>query len=426
MSTANNATANDNILTTTLAEKLAPGLLRNTIDERIVRIRPMSTPVDQISRCAGARATRSMVVEYYSVDTKATSALTTKSLSPTVPTDPEQPLVITLHTDADKIFDVSETLIMPGVFVGKGTARTPLQLYVTGKPAAAAGGGVECMATNLPDDRTGVTISTMAKGSQVVRMGRAAAELDVQTAQFTACPRKESNNCQIFKMQVEQSTMQRIIDKEVGWTFSDQEEAAIIDMRLGMEKNFLFGSRARFAEPEKQQEVFLTGGIWNQTQHTFTVPRSGVTAEVLVDLCRDAFTGNNGSRRKILLAGTGLVEQLSKLDYTKHVAAGETVVKWGIELKEIRSNFGSLYLLHSEIFDQCGHSLDGFVLDPDYIAKYCHTPFSVEKLDLRSSGQRNTDAVVITEASCLVLRYPQTHMRVIGSATVSAQAGEDL
>ncbi len=220
--------------------------------------------------------------------------------------------------------------------------------------------------------------------------------------------------------------MHRIIDKEVGWTFSDQEEAAIIDMRLGMEKNFLFGSRARFAEPEKQQEVFLTGGIWNQTQHTFTVPRSGVTAEVLVDLCRDAFTGNNGSRRKILLAGTGLVEQLSKLDYTKHVAAGETVVKWGIELKEIRSNFGSLYLLHSEIFDQCGHSLDGFVLNHDYIAKYCHTPFSVEKRDLRSSGQRNTDAVVITEASCLVLRYPQTHMRVIGSATVSAQAGEDL
>ena len=139
-----------------------------------------------------------------------------------------------------------------------GTERTPVQLYVTGKPTAAAGGGVECIITNLPADRAGVAVTTIAKGSQVVRMGRAAAELDVQTAQFTACPRKDSNNCQIFKMQVEQSTMQRIIDKEVGWTFSDQEEAAIIDMRLGMEKNFLFGSRARFAEPDKQQEVFLT------------------------------------------------------------------------------------------------------------------------------------------------------------------------
>lgn len=425
MSTANNATANDNILTTSLARQLAPGLLRNSIDERIVRIRPMSTPVDQISRCAGARATRSMVVEYYSVDTKATDARTTKSVVVQV-SNTDDPVAITLHTDADKIFDISETLILPGAFIVAGTDRTPVQLYVTGKPAAAAGGGVECIITNLPPDRSGVAVTTIAAGSQVVRMGRAAAELDVQTAQFTACPRKDSNNCQIFKMQVEQSTMQRIIDKEVGWTFSDQEEAAIIDMRLGMEKNFLFGSRARIAEPEKQQEVFLTGGIWNQTSHTFTVPRSGMSHDVLVDLCREAFTGNNGSRRKILIAGTHLVEQLSKLDYTKHVAAGETVVKWGIELKEIRSNFGSLYLLHSEIFDQCGHSYDGFVLDPDYIAKYCHTPFSVEKLDLRTSGQRNTDAVVITEASCLVLRYPRTHMRVIGTAAAGSSAGEDL
>ncbi|MDE6137446.1 MAG: hypothetical protein K2F97_08225, partial [Muribaculaceae bacterium] len=115
-----------------------------------------------------------------------------------------------------------------------------------------------------------------------------------------------------------------------------------------------------------------------------------------------------------LLAGTSLVEALSKLEYNKTVSAGETVVKWGIELKEIRSNFGSLYIVHSEIFDQCGHSSDGFVLDPDYVQKYCLTPFTVEKLDLRSSGQRNTDAVVITEASCLVLRYPQAHMRVVG------------
>ena len=85
MSTANNATANDNILTTSMAAQLAPGLLRNSIDERIVRIRPMSTPVDQISRCAGARATRSMVVEYYSVDTKATDARTTKAVVVQVP-----------------------------------------------------------------------------------------------------------------------------------------------------------------------------------------------------------------------------------------------------------------------------------------------------------------------------------------------------
>ncbi len=42
-----------------------------------------------------------------------------------------------------------------------------------------------------------------------------------------------------------------------------------------------------------------------------------------------------------------------------------------------------------------------------------HVPFQAENLDLRKSGQRNTDAVVLTEASCLVLRYPNAHMKVI-------------
>lgn len=39
-------------LTTDLADQASPGLLRNEIDDRIVKIRPMSTPLDQISRYA--------------------------------------------------------------------------------------------------------------------------------------------------------------------------------------------------------------------------------------------------------------------------------------------------------------------------------------------------------------------------------------
>ena len=60
----------DDPLTTGLAESASPGLLRNEIDERIIKIRPMSTPLDQISRYGGSRHCGSMKVEYYSVDTK--------------------------------------------------------------------------------------------------------------------------------------------------------------------------------------------------------------------------------------------------------------------------------------------------------------------------------------------------------------------
>ncbi len=72
-------------------------------------------------------------------------------------------------------------------------------------------------------------------------------------------------------------------------------------------------------------------------------------------------------------------------------------------------------MIHAEVFDQCGHEYDGLVIDPEYLVKYVHVPFKVERLDLRKSGQRNTEAVVATEASCLALRHPKSHVRVTRS-----------
>lgn len=401
-------------LTTSNIEEAAPGLLRNSIDERIVKIRPMSTPIDQLSRCGMSRQSGSMEVKFYSVDTKQTETKMKAAHEGGVGSNrSENVFSHTIYTEADNIFDVSETVLVPSVNGGDGQ---PLVLYVLGRQNS---GGVEVAPVNglvqSAMGETRISMPALPLNTRLVRMGRAATELDVQSPQFQALPRKSRNNCQIFKMQVEQSTLARIAEKEAGWNFSDQEEAAIIDMRLGMEKNFIFGTRAKLFDPEKNEYVFLTGGIWNQTEREYALPVSGLTENDLVSLCRAAFTGNNGSKRKILLAGSGLMEALSKLEYSKIVRSGETRVKWGIEFKEFVSNFGTLYVLHSEIFDQCGHEDDGFILDPNYMTKYVHLPFKAEKLDLRKSGQRNTDAVVLTEASCLVLRYPGAHMRVKGT-----------
>lgn len=398
--------------TTETIAAASPELLRNSIDQRIVKVRPMSTPVDQLTRCATSRPASSMTVEYYSVDTKLTEAKLIEAHENTVGVDRGEGMhSYVLKTDADNIFEVSETVLVPGTEGVDG----PLVLYVLSRPQE---GGVEVVPVNGPVSSNMMgsykSLPALAAGTKLVRMGRAATELDVQTAQFSAMPRKAANNCQIFKMQVEQSTLAKIAEKEVGWTFSDQEEAAIIDMRLGMEKNFLFGQRAKFYDPQKNENVYLTGGIWNQTKRSVELLLDSINESDLVELCSNAFTGNNGSKRKILIAGTKLMEALSKVQYSKVVSAGETRVKWGIEFKELVSNFGTLYVLHSEVFDQCGHACDGFVLDPNYLTKYVHVPFQAEKLDLRATGQRNTDAVVLTEASCLVLRYPNAHIRVIG------------
>ncbi len=407
-------------LTVELAKTESPDLLRNEIDRRIVKIRPMATPIDQLSRWAGAKHAGSMIVDYYSVDTRPTTALTVSAF--TGCTDDEGSdrfQKARLSTDNNDLFEASETILVKGVAGyqpdGKTQSSQDLVLYVVEKEAST--GMLNVVTVN------GQTIGeyencipTIPSGTTLVRMGRAATELDVQTPQFEALPKKSRNYCQIFKMQIEQSTLQKIANKEVGWTFSDQEEAAIYDMRLGMEKNFLFGVKARVEDTKKRETVMLTGGIWDQAGSEFTYEKGALNQNAVISMMRKAFTGNAGNKRKILIGGSGLIEQLNQLESTKVVMAGENIVKWGIDFSEMRSKFGKLYVLLSEVFDECGMEDNGMIIDPEYLQKYSHIPFTTESLNLKQAGVRNTDAIVLTEASCMTLRYPKAHMRIVCTA----------
>ena len=353
----------------------------------------------------------------YNVDTKPTqTTLTTGYTEGTgVVSGSTAGPKVTLSLASNEIFDASDTVLVVGVpgYESDGTTVSlhELVLYVT------ASDGTEGV-TVLPVNGKTVNgvpgcLPSLAAGTTLIRMGRAATELDVMSPQFEALPQKAQNYCQIFKMQVEQSTLQKLSGKEVPWTMSDQEEAAIYDMRLGMEKSFLFGVKRRLWDPDKKENVMFTGGIWWQAGKTFTYDGPDIDEERVVELMRQAFTGNKGSKRKVLLGGSRLMSALSLLEYTRVVSAGESVSKWGIDFTELRSKFGTLYLLLSEVFDEVGMADSGIVVDPEYLQKYTHVPFTSEALDLKSSGLRNTDALVLTEASCLVLRYPAAHMRIV-------------
>ena len=405
----------DGPLTTDLTHEGSPDLLLNEIDQQIVKIRPMSTPIDQISRYAGSKHSGSMVVDYYSVDTKPTMAKLTSDVAEVNTASSGSIPTAVIHTDNDEIFDATDTILAKETsgYESDGVTESEydLVLYVLGRDQ----NGVTVAAVNGPTiDGLPNCIPSIVEGTELVRMGRAASELDVQSPQFEALPKKNRNLCQIFKMQVEQSTLQRLANKEVGWTMSDQEEAAVYDMRMGMEKSFLFGAARKVWDNSKKEYIYFTGGIWKQAGKDFYIETTnGVSPDGIVDLMREAFTGNAGSKRKILIGGSGLISNISKLDYTRVLTAGQHVSKWGIDFTELRSKFGCLYLLLSEVFDEVGMEDCGIVIDPEYLQKYTHIPFSTEQLNLKKSGVRNVDALVMTEASCLVLRYPKAHMRVM-------------
>ena len=388
-------------VTTTISQQVSADLLTNEIDNRIVKIRPMATPVDQISRMSKARHSKSMITEYYSVDTTPFESEVARDKTTTRGSDE-----LKLDVKDLRCFSETDTVLIPAAECG---GKKGIMFYVD-----SVTDSLNLLPIGLDDVAEPLYVYA---GSKVIRMGRAAAEMDVQTTHAQAMPVKQKNYCQIFKAQVEQSMLQRQSAKEVGWTLTDQQEVALIDMRMGMEKNFLFGTMHRFEKGPSEGAVFMTQGIWNQTDNEFHYLRGSLTAADLVKLSRQAFTGNAGSSRKILIGGSGFIEALSALDTVKVIGATETVTRWGIDFTEIHTKFGRLYVVLSEIFDACGHEDDAMIIDPEYLQKYTHIPFKAMPIDLLKSGQRNSEAVVLTEASCLVLRYPGAHLRVIADDT---------
>lgn len=403
-----------------------PNYYLSDVDKRIVKIRPMATPIDQISRYAKSSSTNSFEVKYYSVGTREIKCSTIADI-----TAMTSGASVGLPVDDLNMFTLDDTIRVVGV---KGITKpdgTPytaddsnipdLVLCVCGKDAT----------TNLPtvyavngkvdtSSKQPILVPAIPTGTTLVRMGKACGELDVQTGRFNNIPMPETQYCQNFMIQVEQSTFDKIAAKEVNWNFSDIEEDGVYDMRLAMENTYLFGVKQVIKHIAKDgMNTWFTGGIWWMAGKDIEVGEwnsekncAEITDENLVDITKDLFVGTGiGNKRKILFCGSDMLSAFSKIKSDKF-RLKDTVEVWNLKFKSWDTDFGEVLTVHHELFDVNGMSDCGFALDPEYLSKKTHVSWGRNILDLQKAGIRRTDAVVIQEVSCLYLRYAKAHARM--------------
>ena len=396
------------------------------VDQRIVKIRPMATPVDQISRYAKASSCNSFEVKYYSVGTREIKCNTNDAvIAQTTGSS------VTLPVDDSNMFTLDDTIRVVGVkAVTKpdGTAYTEdddlvpdLVLCVCGRsestnqPVVYAVNGKMDSSSKQP-----IHVPAIPEGTTLVRMGKACGELDVQTGRFNNIPMPETQYCQNFMIQVEQSTFDKIAAKEANWNFSDIEEDGVYDMRLAMENSYLFGVKNVIKHIAKDGMLtWFTGGIWWMAGKDIEVGEwdaekqcAVITDDNLVDITKDLFVGTGiGNKRKILLCGSDMLSAFSKIKSDKF-RLKDTVEVWNLKFKSWDTDFGEVLTIHHELFDVNGMSDCGFALDPEYLSKKTHISWARNVLDLQKAGIRRTDAVVIQEVSCLYLRYAKAHARM--------------
>lgn len=405
------------------------------VDKRIVKIRPMATPIDQISRYAKSSSCKSFEVKYYSVGTRPISCKTSQAV-----TKQTTGASITLPVDDANMFTLDDTIRVvgvKGVYDDKGVAYPTDSDNVPDLVLCVCGKSTD---TNMPtvyavngnkDTSTGYStlVPAIPQGTTLVRMGKACGELDVQTGRFNNIPMPETQYCQNFMIQVEQSTFDKIAAKEVNWSFSDIEEDGIYDMRLSQENTFLFGVKNVIKHVAKDgMNTWFTGGIWYMAGKDIEVGEwdsahgcAVITDDNLVDITKQLFVGTGiGNKRKILFCGSDMLSAFSKIKSDKF-RLKDTVEVWNLKFKSWDTDFGEVLTIHHELFDANGMSDYGFAMDPEYLSKRTHISWARNVLDLKKAGIRATDAVVIQEVACLYLRYAKAHARMrLAQAPVEA------
>lgn len=412
--TSGDGTNPDGTLTLKDGSEASPELFMADVDSRITKIRPMSTPIDQISRKAGrATKTDSMEVQYYAVGTRPIKGTVKTEVAASTTNDRFSVSLID-----NSMLDMDDTLRFVGINGYKVDGITEDV-------------GVDFVALVIDVDSNGHKILQPINGgaefkgnplipanTEIVRMGKASAELNVMTAVFSNVPTKETQYCQTFIMQVEQSTLAKIGKKEVDWSFSDLEEDGIYDMRLGMEGSFMFGVKRKFTHAKTKDLVYTTGGIYYMAGKLLNIgtwdsdkEQTQIMDTQLIDLAKDLFTGTGvGNKRKIAIMGSEMMAAFSKIKSdTDKMVIRESVEVWDLKFKSFDTDFGEILAIHSEMMDMQGKSDEAFVLDPEFLTKRYHEGWSRQTYDLKSLGIRKTDAVVLSETSCLYLRYKQAH-----------------
>lgn len=395
-------------------EENSPDLIVNDVDRVICKIRPQSNPLVMIASRARSVKSKTQRYEYYSIDTLPDKTTLKVGIDGVGDKD-----IIEVQTENDDIFSAKETIIFTGVkgYAEDGvteTPHTPLAAYIEEKTSA---GKLFARVINGKKHSTkpGVTVyPEVPQGAKILRSGRAHNEVDIQTSPYAQYPQKDYQLIQKFRCQVEQTTAEKIANKEVDFTLNDQEEEAVFDMTRGMSKSLLVGPR-RIIRDNSNSEVYFCGGIWGQAGRDFiygTTSSDKWSKEDFIELSKISFVGSNGSKRKTMLAGSDVIGNLSLLDLGNDVQV-TTSTRFDLTFTTLKTKFGVIDVIYDENMDANGKSRNALIIDEDLVTRIDYEGVqSTQNLELKKNGIRDTDARVINRAYALYLNNPNCHIRV--------------
>lgn len=332
--------------------------------------------------------------------------LTTLSVKHTEPSEGDPVTsIVTLHTAGPHIYNPGDYILVQWTYGyepdGITLSEDWLVLYVD--DVSNDGYDLEVLAVNGKKINDVFTVPSISRGTVLIRMGNSYQrnfipdkQYLIDNPQYFFDPSVESYNiCQYFnKTLIEDSSKINGIINENTET-NEQENRLIQKFIIDRNMSLLFGEYHLYDEQIEGDLPNLCNGIWYQAGKEYAYGDDGFTEETLIDLLREAFTGDViHSDFKILLCGSELAGYLMQ-------RLGNSYI--------YKSTLGTIYVICNEIFDYAGKESCGIVIDPMYFKKYITTPFS-GKIYTNESDDK---VLLLEEECCMVLENRKAHMRII-------------
>ena len=383
------------------------------VERKVSLYKPYQTPLLTLMSQSKPLSVESWRKEYYAVD--ARSLNTTISAATAISNS-----VVTLTVADSTMFTKFNTVYFPEI----ETATT--------KVGAGTGNSVMGIITSVGDSST-ITVKLVNPGTtlagsdfvtspvmHVYRGGSAHNELAASAAPWGINPATDYNYIQLFMEQVEEGEVQKLMKKEADWGMADLKRMAIEDFKMQRERTFLNGIRGKtsITIDGVAKDFYTCGGFLQDTgipvlgNQDLSDLAAATTNATFVTWLKTIFTGNNGSRKRYMLAGADVVAAIEtmKID-NRFLLAKETEQIYGIEFVKLVSSFGTLDLMYYEQLDLLGKEKTAIVIDKEniYTGDLKGKGFNVKPLDYKSSGIAAVDASVIEQCSTMLIKNKTTH-----------------
>lgn len=247
-------------------------------------------------------------------------------------------------------------------------------------------------------------------------MATAYNETDVKGDVYETIPEEEIQYTQRFFTQIEMTKYAEMEKKHINYGWEEIDRENIMAFRAEQEMTYWFGEKHVMNNGKVGGRRYFTKGVTRciskmLSYGKMTAGDRTITKQQYTTWMKELFTGNSGSKDRVLFAGSTVIENIELLRETEKQISGRDVQETylGIKCPTIESSFGRVHIVHTPLFDEAGWSDRGVFLDMEYIERYEFDNFKARTMDMEKLNERKTTARFFEENSAMILRYSDCH-----------------